>query len=85
MDREEGVHVKYTLAWDHVFLRTILDGQFHFGVVSNMPAIYGGKCSQMFGVVTVIKQGGVTHITGVNFAQSSIITINGWLRSYRHR
>jgi len=38
MDREEGVHVKYTLAWDHVFLRTILDGQFHFGVVSNMYA-----------------------------------------------
>ncbi|KAG6522798.1 hypothetical protein ZIOFF_019953 [Zingiber officinale] len=63
-------------AWDHVFLglfwmyNSILVVIFHFSWKMQ---------SDVWG--TISDQGVVTHITGGNFAQSSI-TINGWLRDF---
>nr|QBL07958.1 photosystem I P700 apoprotein A1 [Selaginella moellendorffii] len=63
-------------AWDHVFLglsrmhNSIPVGIFHFS--RKMQSDVRGS---------VNDQGIVTHITGGNFAQSSI-TINGWLRDF---
>ncbi|KAL4184126.1 hypothetical protein AMTRI_Chr11g101810 [Amborella trichopoda] len=53
-------------AWDHVFL-----GLFWMYNAISVLDVWG----------SISNQGVVTHITGGNFAQSSI-TINGWLRDF---
>ncbi|KAL0286630.1 UNVERIFIED_CONTAM: Photosystem I chlorophyll a apoprotein A1 [Sesamum angustifolium] len=68
MDLEEGYMSSIGLG--SCLLRTILDG-----MGSNIPE-NAVRC-----LGSISDQGVVTHITGGNFAQSSI-TINGWLRDF---
>ncbi|KAK8953796.1 Photosystem I P700 chlorophyll a apoprotein A1 [Platanthera zijinensis] len=67
-------------AWDHVFLGLF----WMYNAISVVIFHFSWKMqSDVWG--TISDQGVVTHITGGNFAQSSI-TINGWLGiSYGHR
>nr|QBL02808.1 photosystem I P700 apoprotein A1 [Eriachne aristidea]QBL02891.1 photosystem I P700 apoprotein A1 [Eriachne aristidea] len=63
-------------AWDHVFLGLF----WMYNAISVVIFHFSWKMqSDVWG--TVSDQGIVTHITGGNFAQSSI-TINGWLRDF---
>ncbi|KAK5842258.1 hypothetical protein PVK06_004594 [Gossypium arboreum] len=63
-------------AWDHVFLRLF----WMYNSISVVIFHFSWKMeSDVWG--TISDQGVVTHITGGNFAQSSI-TINGWLRNF---
>ncbi|XLT24736.1 hypothetical protein S245_056163 [Arachis hypogaea] len=63
-------------AWDHVFLGLF----WMYNAISVVIFHFSWKMqSDVWG--TISDQGVVTHITGGNFAQSSI-TINGWLRSF---
>ncbi|KAL0293395.1 UNVERIFIED_CONTAM: Photosystem I chlorophyll a apoprotein A2 [Sesamum calycinum] len=60
-------------AWDHVFLGL-------FWMYNSISVVIFRKMqSDVWGSIS--DQGVVTHITGGNFAQSSI-TINGWLRDF---
>ncbi|THU42222.1 hypothetical protein C4D60_Mb00t08440 [Musa balbisiana] len=63
-------------AWDHVFLGLF----WMYNAISVVIFHFSWKMqSDVWG--TISDQGVVTHITGGNFAQSSI-TINGWLRDF---
>ncbi|XP_074570558.1 photosystem I P700 chlorophyll a apoprotein A1-like, partial [Curcuma longa] len=63
-------------AWDHVFLGLF----WMYNSISVVIFHFSWKMqSDVWG--TISDQGVVTHITGGNFAQSSI-TINGWLRDF---
>ncbi|KAL5643476.1 hypothetical protein ACJX0J_001229 [Zea mays] len=63
-------------AWDHVFLGLF----WMYNSISVVIFHFSWKMqSDVWG--TISDQGIVTHITGGNFAQSSI-TINGWLRDF---
>ena len=63
-------------AWDHVFLGLF----WMYNSISVVIFHFSWKMqSDVWGSVS--DQGVVTHITGGNFAQSSI-TINGWLRDF---
>ncbi|KAJ3668329.1 hypothetical protein LUZ61_022580 [Rhynchospora tenuis] len=63
-------------AWDHVFLGLF----WMYNAISVVIFHFSWKMqSDVWG--TISDQGIVTHITGGNFAQSSI-TINGWLRDF---
>ncbi|KAF3326301.1 photosystem I P700 apoprotein A1 [Carex littledalei] len=63
-------------AWDHVFLGLF----WMYNAISVVIFHFSWKMqSDVWG--TVSDQGIITHITGGNFAQSSI-TINGWLRDF---
>ncbi|PHT34357.1 Photosystem I chlorophyll a apoprotein A1 [Capsicum baccatum] len=63
-------------AWDHVFLELF----WMYNSISVVIFHFSWKMqSDVWGSVS--DQGVVTHITGGNFAQSSI-TINGWLRDF---
>ncbi|KAL5644046.1 hypothetical protein ACJX0J_001140 [Zea mays] len=75
------IHVFYlgtcqVSAWDHVFLGLF----WMYNSISVVIFHFSWKMqSDVWG--TISDQGIVTHITGGNFAQSSI-TINGWLRDF---
>ncbi|KAL5643913.1 hypothetical protein ACJX0J_000501 [Zea mays] len=75
------IHVFYlgtcqVSAWDHVFLGLF----WMYNSISVVIFLFSWKMqSDVWG--TISDQGIVTHITGGNFAQSSI-TINGWLRDF---
>lgn len=63
-------------AWDHVFLGLF----WMYNSISVVIFHFSWKMqSDVWGSIS--DQGVVTHITGGNFAQSSI-TINGWLRDF---
>ncbi|GJU11370.1 photosystem I P700 apoprotein A1 [Tanacetum coccineum] len=63
-------------AWDHVFLGLF----WMYNAISVVIFHFSWKMqSDVWGSIS--DQGVVTHITGGNFAQSSI-TINGWLRDF---
>ena len=63
-------------AWDHVFLGLF----WMYNAISVVIFHFSWKMqSDVWGNIS--DQGVVTHITGGNFAQSSI-TINGWLRDF---
>ncbi|RZC64926.1 hypothetical protein C5167_008616 [Papaver somniferum] len=63
-------------AWDHVFLGLF----WMYNAISVVIFHFSWKMqSDVWGSIN--DQGVVTHITGGNFAQSSI-TINGWLRDF---
>ncbi|KAK9080980.1 hypothetical protein Scep_031013 [Stephania cephalantha] len=63
-------------AWDHVFLGLF----WMYNAISVVIFHFSWKMqSDVWGSIN--DQGAVTHITGGNFAQSSI-TINGWLRDF---
>jgi photosystem I P700 chlorophyll a apoprotein A1 len=63
-------------AWDHVFLGLF----WMYNAISVVIFHFSWKMqSDVWGSIS--DQGIVTHITGGNFAQSSI-TINGWLRDF---
>ncbi|KAL5642755.1 hypothetical protein ACJX0J_000177 [Zea mays] len=69
------IHVTLS-AWDHVFLGLF----WMYNSISVVIFHFSWKMqSDVWG--TISDQGIVTHITGGNFAQSSI-TINGWLRDF---
>ncbi|KAD4179914.1 hypothetical protein E3N88_28505 [Mikania micrantha] len=63
-------------AWDHVFL-----GLFWMYTVISVVIFHLSWKMQSDVWGSISDQGVVTHITGGNFAQSSI-TINGWLRDF---
>jgi photosystem I P700 chlorophyll a apoprotein A1 len=63
-------------AWDHVFLGLF----WMYNSISVVIFHFSWKMqSDVWGSIS--EQGVITHITGGNFAQSSI-TINGWLRDF---
>jgi photosystem I P700 chlorophyll a apoprotein A1 len=63
-------------AWDHVFLGLF----WMYNSISVVIFHFSWKMqSDVWG--TVLPDGGVSHITGGNFAQSAV-TINGWLRDF---
>ncbi|KAJ3667337.1 hypothetical protein LUZ60_018430 [Juncus effusus] len=75
MDLDEGGTCQVS-AWDHVFLGLF----WMYNSISIVIFHFSWKMqSDVWG--TISDQGVVTHITGGNFAQSSI-TINGWLRDF---